>query len=108
MQPNSPRYTPDISLKSRTSSGSSSGDSNETASCSSTSGDEKMSDEFPYGRAFKAAMGRVTTFPDGTEAVMIDSALALEAFQLEQMVMCSYYMNYLALMNVLDCMCAVL
>merc|ERR1719412_1151270 len=26
-------------------------------------------------------MGRVTAFPDGTEAVMIDSALALEAFQ---------------------------
>ena len=45
-----------------------------------------MSEEFPYGRAFKAAMGRVTTFPDGTEAVMIDSAIALEAFQLEQMV----------------------
>merc|ERR1719219_661212 len=44
-----------------------------------------MSEEFPYGRAFKAAMGRVTTFPDGTEAVMIDSAIALEAFQHEQM-----------------------
>ena len=45
-----------------------------------------MTEEFPYGRAFKAAMGRVTTFPDGTEAVMIDSAIALEAFQQEQMV----------------------
>ena len=45
-----------------------------------------MTEEFPYGRAFKAAMGRVTTFPDGTEAVMIDSAIALEAFQHEQMV----------------------
>jgi hypothetical protein len=44
-----------------------------------------MTEEFPYGRAFKAAMGRVTTFPDGTEAVMIDSAIALEAFQQEQM-----------------------
>merc|ERR1719491_2501701 len=55
-----------------------------SGSCSS-SGDEKMTEEFPYGRAFKAAMGRVTTFPDGTEAVMIDSAIALEAFQQEQM-----------------------
>jgi len=40
-----------------------------------------MSQEFPFGPAFKAAMGRVTAFPDGSEAVMIDSALALEAFQ---------------------------
>ena len=41
----------------------------------------RMSQEFPFGPAFKAAMGRVTAFPDGSEAVMIDSALALEAFQ---------------------------
>ena len=41
----------------------------------------QMSQEFPFGPAFKAAMGRVTAFPDGSEAVMIDSALALEAFQ---------------------------
>merc|ERR550532_3395245 len=40
-----------------------------------------MSQEFPFGPAFKVAMGRVTAFPDGSEAVMIDSALALEAFQ---------------------------
>ena len=45
-----------------------------------------MSQEFPYGPAFKAAMGRVTAFPDGSEAVMIDSAIALEAFKLEEMV----------------------
>ena len=93
IQPNSPRhggYTPDVSnLKSRTRtpSGSSSSGEGDTGSGScSSSGDERMSEEFPYGRAFKAAMGRVTTFPDGTEAVMIDSAIALEAFQLEQMV----------------------
>ena len=48
----------------------------------------QMTEEFPYGAAFKAAMGRVTAFPDGTEAVMIDSALALEAFQ--QMVINSW------------------
>ena len=80
------RYTPDISLrqglKSRTPSGSSSGEGD----TESSSGDEKMTEEFPYGRAFKAAMGRVTTFPDGTEAVMIDSAIALEAFQQEHVV----------------------
>ncbi len=40
-----------------------------------------LREEFPFGPAFKAAMGRMTTFPDGTEAVMIDSAKAHEAFQ---------------------------
>lgn len=82
----SPRYRPDTNLKSRTPSGSSSGEGDTGSGSCSSSGDEKMTEEFPYGRAFKAAMGRVTTFPDGTEAVMIDSAIALEAFQQEQMV----------------------
>jgi hypothetical protein len=74
--------------KSRTPSGGSSSNDGET-SCSSTSGSgeevEKLTEEFPYGPAFRAAMGRVTAFPDGTEAVMIDSAMALEAFRIDQM-----------------------
>ena len=43
--------------------------------------DAGLKDEFPYGAAFKVAMGRTTHFPDGTEAVMIDSAKAHQAFQ---------------------------
>lgn len=56
---------------------------------SSGESDDRMTEEFPYGPAFKAAMGRVTAFPDGTEAVMIDSAVALEAFRNETLVMTS-------------------
>ena len=69
--------------KSRTPSGSSSNGS----SSSGGSEEEKLTDEFPYGPAFRAAMGRVTAFPDGTEAVMIDSALALDAFRIDELVM---------------------
>ena len=65
--------------KSRSPSGSSG--SEEGSSGSSSEDRMTMSQEFPFGPAFKAAMGRVTAFPDGSEAVMIDSALALEAFQ---------------------------
>ena len=78
-----PRYTPEIN-KSRTPSGSS--ESNYSNDTENESENEKMSEEFPYGPKFRAAMGRITTFPDGTEAVMIDSALALEAFQSEDLV----------------------
>jgi len=67
------------SEKSRSPSGSSG--SEEGSSGSSSEDRMTMSQEFPFGPAFKAAMGRVTAFPDGSEAVMIDSALALEAFQ---------------------------
>lgn len=81
------RYTPEPRScdKSRTPSGGS------EASASGISEEneneaEKMTEEFPYGPAFRAAMGRITTFPDGTEAVMIDSAVALEAFREDQMV----------------------
>lgn len=70
--------------KSRTPSGGS--EDSEVDSGSSVSSEEKMTEEFPFGPAFKAAMGRLTTFPDGTGAVMIDSAVALEAFQEDQMV----------------------
>ena len=55
-----------------------------------------MSQEFPYGPAFKAAMGRVTAFPDGSEAVMIDSAIALEAFKLEEMVKIDFFSSDIA------------
>ena len=82
--------------KSRTPSGGSSSNDGET-SCSSASGSseevEKLTEEFPYGPAFRAAMGRVTAFPDGTEAVMIDSAMALEAFRIDQMVIIAYFFN---------------
>ena len=86
-----PRYTHgftpelrNLANKSRTPSGS----SEESSQGSEYSEDENkvMSQEFPYGPAFRAAMGRVTTFPDGTEAVMIDSALALEVFHHDNMV----------------------
>ena len=66
--------------KSRSPSGSSASEEGSSSS-SEDSNKMTMSQEFPFGPAFKVAMGRVTAFPDGSEAVMIDSALALEAFQ---------------------------
>jgi hypothetical protein len=79
--------TTDNDSKSRTPSGSSTSNTDPDSSKeeSSSPGDQ-MTDEFPYGPALKAALGRVTAFPDGTEAVMIDSAIALEVFQIDQMV----------------------
>ena len=83
--------------KSRTPSGSSSNGSTE---CSTE--DEKLVEEFPYGPAFRAAMGRITAFPDGTEAVMIDSAMALEAFKIDQMVgKCFPIANYISVACIL-------
>lgn len=76
-------FTPEprICDKSRTPSGGS-----EESAISEENDDNQFTEEFPYGPAFRAAMGRITTFPDGTEAVMIDSAVALEAFREDQMV----------------------
>ena len=94
--------------KSRTPSGGSSSNDGETSSTSGSGEEiEKLTEEFPYGPAFRAAMGRVTAFPDGTEAVMIDSAMALEAFKIDQMVMIAYLYYYYPIKNDLcatDCL----
>ena len=83
LPPNFGHHMPVPTEKSRSPSGSSA--SEDSSSSSSEESNKmtmsRMSQEFPFGPAFKAAMGRVTAFPDGSEAVMIDSALALEAFQ---------------------------
>ena len=91
-----PPYMASDFCKSRTPSGSSEHDNSSGLipdspepvpdSSHSDSEGESLTNEFPYGPAFQAAMGRITTFPDGTEAVMIDSALALQAFKTDQMV----------------------
>ena len=80
LPPNFGHHMPVPTEKSRSPSGSSASEDSSSSS-SEDSNKMTMSQEFPFGPAFKAAMGRVTAFPDGSEAVMIDSALALEAFQ---------------------------